>query len=202
MLRRSRVCSLFLLALLSASLLVAQETPKRAEQAGEKASNEIYWKWANFALLAGVLGYFIHKKSGAFFRSRTEAIQKGIEEADSLRRDAEQRLAEIERRLNGLEAETEALRTNAQAEMAAENERLRQETVAGLEKLQRQTESELAGAVLAARKEVQAHAAGLAVELAAVKIGALMTPRADDALISSVLDTLEKTSRTSRKEPN
>ena len=202
MLRRSRVCCLFLLALVCAPLLVAQEIPKRVEQAEEKAWNEVYWKWANFALLAGVLGYFIYKKSGAYFRSRTEGIRKSIEEADRLRREADQRLAEIERRLDGLQAEIEGLGANARAEMAAENERLRQETAAGLEKLRRQAESELAGVVLAARKEVQAHAAALAVELAAVKIRALMTPRADDALISSVLETLEKTSRPSPKELN
>lgn len=201
MLRRSRVCFL-LLALVCVPLLAAQETHKSGEQAHEKASNDIYWKWANFAVLAGALGYFIYKKSGAVFHSRTQGIRKSIEEADRLRREADQRLAEIERRLNGLEAEIEGLGANARAEMAAENERLRQETAAGLEKLRRQAESELAGVVLAARKEVQAHAAALAVELAAVKIRALMTPRADDALITSVLDTLEKTSRTSPKELN
>ena len=58
--------------------------------------SEIYWKWANFIILAGVLGYFVYKKAGAFFRSRTETIRQGIEEADRLRRDAERRVQPVE----------------------------------------------------------------------------------------------------------
>jgi F-type H+-transporting ATPase subunit b len=154
--------------------------------------SEIYWKWANFAILAGVLGYFIYKKAGAFFRSRTEVIRKGIEEADRLRRDAEQRVAEIEQRLKNLEAEVGALRTKAREEMAAENERLRHETEENFGKIRRQAEQEIASAAKAARQEVRAHAAEVAVGLAASKIRGMLTPQADDALVVSFLDGLEE----------
>jgi F-type H+-transporting ATPase subunit b len=114
-----------------------------AEEGGKSAEAEpsqLLWKFANFAILAGLLGYMIYKKAPAFFRSRTEAIRKDIEEADRLRRDAEERASAIERRIENLQAEIESLRDAARAEMTAENQRLRQETEAGFEKMRRQAE--------------------------------------------------------------
>jgi F-type H+-transporting ATPase subunit b len=184
--------------LLVAILLYSTQTfvLNAAEQGGKAAEGEpsqLLWKFANFAILAGLLGYMIYKKAGAFFRSRTEAIRKDIEEAGNLRREAEERAAGIERRIENLQAEIESLRAGARAEMTAENERLRQETEAGFEKIRRQTEQEIASAAKAARHEVRAHAAELAVDLAAGKLRALMTPTTDEALAGAFLDGLEKT---------
>jgi F-type H+-transporting ATPase subunit b len=153
--------------------------------------SQIYWKWANFIILAGVLGYFIYKKAGAFFLSRTAAIRQGIEEADRLRRAAEERAAEIERRMNNLQAEIDSLRNTAREEMAAENERLRRETEESLQKIRKQAEQEIASAAKAARHEVRAHAAELALGLAAGKIRDRLSPAADDLLITSFLDELD-----------
>jgi F-type H+-transporting ATPase subunit b len=155
--------------------------------------SQIYWKWANFIILAGVLGYFIYKNAGAFFRSRTEAIRRGIEEADGLRRDAELRAAEIERRMNNLQDEIDSLRKTAREEMAAENQRLRRETEEDLQKIRKQAEQEISSAAKAARHEVRAHAAELALGLAASKIRDRLSPAADDLLIASFLDELDHT---------
>ena len=175
----------------------AQAFALNAAEAGGKAAegapSQLPWNFANFAILAGLLGYMIYKKAGAFFRSRTEAIRKDIEEAGRLRQEAEERAAAIERRIENLQAEIESLRAGARAETAAENERLRQETEAGFEKLRRQAEQEIASAAKAARHEVRAHAAELAVDLAAGKLRALMTPTTDEALAGAFLDGIEKT---------
>ena len=66
------------------------------------------WAWANFAILAGVLGYLIVKKGGPWFASRSQAIRKGIADAEEIRRKAEASAAEVDRRLAGLETEIEA----------------------------------------------------------------------------------------------
>ena len=155
-------------------------------------TSELLWKWANFAILVGALGYFVYKNAGAFFRSRTEAIRKGIEEADQLRREAEARVAQMEERLKHLEAEIEALRTEARQEMAAENDRLRREAEDGFKKIREQAEQEIASAAKAARHEVRAHAAELAVGLAASKIRGMLTPQIDEVLVVSFLDGIEQ----------
>jgi F-type H+-transporting ATPase subunit b len=166
-----------------------------AEEGGKSAeggASQLLWKMANFAILAGLLGYMIYKKAGAFFQSRTEAIRKDIEEAGRLRQEAEERAATIELRMRNLEAEIESLRAGARAEMTAESERLRQEAEAGFEKMRRQAEQEIASAAKAARHEVRAHAAELAVDLAAGKIRARMSPTTDEALTGAFLDGIEK----------
>ena len=101
------------IALLAGTLVFAQEHPVANEPAGDATGhaqqgakhgeahaegeapmpNEIWWKWANFALLAGGLGYLISKHAGPFFRSRTEEIQKGIQDAAKVRAEAEARAA-------------------------------------------------------------------------------------------------------------
>ena len=188
--------SIWYCLLVAVLLYSTQAFVLNAAEAGGKAAegepSQLLWKFANFAILAGLLGYMIYKKAGAFFRSRTEAIRKDIEEAGNLRREAEERAAGIERRIENLQAEIESLRAGARAEMTAENERLRQETEAGFEKIRRQTEQEIASAAKAARHEVRAHAAELAVDLAAGKLRALMTPATDAALAGAFLDGIEK----------
>jgi F-type H+-transporting ATPase subunit b len=165
--------------------------------------SEIYWKLANFAILAGGLGYLLYRRAGAFFRSRSDAIRQGIEEADRLRREAEERATEIERRMSNLQAEIEGLRKNAREEMAAENDRLRRETEEGIQKIREQAEQEISSAAKAARHEVRAHAAEMAVLLAAGKIRSRLTPAADDTLVASILDDLDQAgSGKTRKELN
>jgi F-type H+-transporting ATPase subunit b len=177
---------------LSASVALAQEGAEGHGQAAEGGSHELLWKWANFAILAGGLGYLAYKKGGAYYRARGEAIRRGIEEADRLRAEATARVAEMEERLKNLSAEVESLRQAAHHEMAAENERLRREAEERLRRIQEQAEQEIAAAVKAARREVQARAAELAVGLAAGKIRSMLDAQTDQALVIAYLEELER----------
>ncbi len=186
-----------------AGLLLAQEhAPAEAAKGGEHAKAEgghgeehgdpmIWWKWANFVLLAGGLGYLLAKNLPPFFRSRTEEIQRGITEAAALKKDAEARLAQMESRLGKLDAELAALRDGAKAEITAEGERLQVETRAALAKIQSNAEQEIAAATRAASASLRAEAAELAVKLAAGRIQARMTPETQAELVSRFVGTLE-----------
>ncbi len=189
-----RRCGFFVLvlALLSVFPVVAQHGEEGHGGAAGGHSNEILWKWANFAILAGGLGYLVAKKGGAFFRARGEAIRSGIEEADRLRREATARVAEMEERLRNLSAEVESLRQSARQEMAAENERLNQETQNTIRKTREHAEQEIAAAAKSAMHEVQVRAAELAVGLAAAKIRGMLNSQADQALVVSYLEELER----------
>jgi len=192
-LRRFRLTRWFLLAALAAGLLLAQHsTPAEGHADEGKASTELIWKSVNFLILAGLLGYFIRKKAGAFFLSRTQAIRKDIDEAGRQRREADERFAEIEARLKNLDAEIDALRQNARGEMAAESERLRQETADGLRKIREQSAQEILSAAKTARHEVKTYAADLAIGLAAGKIRSSLTSQADEGLILAFLNDIER----------
>ena len=82
----------------------AGEHASEASGEGEHGGMEI-WKWANFAILAGGLGYLIGKNAGPFFAGRTQQIRKDMIESGEMRKQAEARAAEVDRRLASLETE-------------------------------------------------------------------------------------------------
>jgi F-type H+-transporting ATPase subunit b len=165
---------------------------------GETHSNVDAWKWANFLILAGVLGYFIAKRGGAFFRSRQNEIRKGMADAEQARAEAEARLAEVDHRLANLGSEIEVLRRTAREEAAAEGERIRQQTGQRMAKIQVQAEQEIAAAVKAARAELKSYSAELSIGIARQKIRQRITPEGQNALIESFVEGLEKTRDGSR----
>jgi F-type H+-transporting ATPase subunit b len=153
--------------------------------------NEIWWKWANFAILATVLGWLISKNAGPFFRSRTEAIQSAIAESAAAKEEAEARAAAIESRVANLSLEVEQLRRQSKDEIAREGERVRAETTEQIRKVQAQAESEIASAAKHASHELKAYSAELAIELAERQIREQLTPQAQDGLANTFVDELK-----------
>ncbi|MBZ5726720.1 MAG: ATP synthase F0 subunit B [Acidobacteriia bacterium] len=161
-------------------------------EGGEKeGGNLALWKWANFLVLAGGLGYVLGKNAGPFFAARSLSIRKDIIEADDTRKEAEARAAAVNRRLANLEAEIAALRAESHQEAHTETQRLRQHTSAEMAKIQARAEQEIAAAGKAARLELKRYSAGLAIELAEQKIRARMTPESQDALVRGFVRDLK-----------
>ena len=174
---------------LTAILLAASGTclMAQSEVSGDKW---IGWKWANFAILAAGLGYLIKKNLPAFFRARTESIQKDISEAQRMKRDAENRAAEMDARMNALGAEVDRFRAEAHAEMEKEGERIRQETGREIEKLQRQAAQEIESAGKAARRELKTYAAELALQLAEQRIRTRLDAATQAGLVDGFIQDL------------
>ncbi|MDX1983172.1 MAG: ATP synthase F0 subunit B [Bryobacteraceae bacterium] len=175
------------LALILTPVFAAEES-----HGGAHAEPSIAWKWANFAILAGVLGYLINKHAGAFFRSRTAEIQAGITEAAKMRESAERQAADVEKRVANLEAEIAAIRAGAREEMHAEAARFKQETEKTIARLHSQAEFEIASATKLAAAELKQRAAQLAVELAAGEIRQRLNPAAQDKLVSGFVSQLAR----------
>jgi F0F1-type ATP synthase membrane subunit b/b' len=149
------------------------------------------WKWANFLVLAGGLGYLIGKKGGPFFAARSAKIRQDIVEAGEAREQAETRAAEVDRRLANIEAEIAALRAASGKEEEAEAGRFERHTAAEIVKTQAQAEQEIAAAGKAARLELKRYCAELSVGLAEQKIRARMTPDTQDALVRGFVRDLK-----------
>jgi len=162
-----------------------------SQEGGQSAPSMTGWKWANFALLAGGLGYLIAKKAPAFFQGRTAQIRKGIADAAKFKADAEARAAGIEKKVAELGAEIEALRAGARKESEAEYERLREETARQFAKIQAQAEREIASAAKAARMELKAQAAELAIGLAEKQLLGRITAEAGRGLVAGFVKDLE-----------
>ena len=195
--------ALILLALAAMFLLHAQEQPPSAvpaphatgtERTGEaeheSLPNEIWWKWANFIILAAALGYLIKKYAGPFYISQTEEIQNGIREAAAVKAEAEARAAEIERRVATLQVEVEALRAGSKSEIESEGARMRQDTAAEIAKIQGRAEQEIASAAKNAIQDLRTYSAGLALSLAEQQLRGSLTPTTQDALVDSFVKDL------------
>src|ERR1035437_6379118 len=85
------------------SAALAQEHEGGQQKAGvEKEESfaekhELGLKWANFLLLAGVLGYFIGKHAGPFFAARSAAIRQDMDESLRQRQQAEAKAGDGDR---------------------------------------------------------------------------------------------------------
>jgi len=177
-------------AVLAMYLGLAAVAAPAAEGPGEGGSME-WWKWANFIVLAGVLGYMAGRKAPAFFAARSRQIRKDMVEADESRREAEARAAEVDRRLANLETEIAALRAEAQQEGHHEMQVITHQTALDMAKMQAHAEQEIAQAGKAARLELKRHAAELAMGLAEQKIRTRLTPSAQDGLVSDFVRDLK-----------
>jgi F-type H+-transporting ATPase subunit b len=172
-------------------MILAAAFPLAAAEAAHEGGSELPWQVANFVVLAGGLGYLIYKHAGKFFSNRTADIRQGIEEAAKVKAGAEARYADMEKRLSRLGAEIESLRAEATRETQAEGERMREETAREIANIQAQSAQEIESAGKAARHQLRAYAAGLAVSLAERKIREQLTPDADKTLLNAMLKDLE-----------
>lgn len=152
---------------------------------GGQESHTLIWQWANFAILAGLLGWIIVKQGGPALAARTKQIQEGLAAGEKAKAEADARAASVQQKLANLESEIAALRTSAREEREREAERIRREGGAEITRVHRQAELEIEAAGKQAHLDVQRFAARLAIELAEHKIREKMTPEIQAELLHS-----------------
>jgi F-type H+-transporting ATPase subunit b len=178
-------------SLLFSVLLLALST--YAEEAGSASqqSAENLFKWINFALVAGVIVWLCLKKGPAFFGRRADVISADIQKSTEAKKKAELQLQDAETKLQNLEKEVADLRASAQRESASEADRIRNLTVTDEQKIAEAGKAEVYAAERAARLELKALAANLAVNGAESLLVKQLTPAAQEALINNFVKTLD-----------
>lgn len=134
----------------------------------------------NFAILAGVLVYFLRRPIQEYLETRSGQIRQDLVTAADMRRTATQQLEEIQRRIARLPAELETLRTRGAEDIAAEKARIAETANTERERLLDQTRREIQMRLRVARRELTELAAQLAVQVAEQRIKRNITP--DDQL--------------------
>jgi F0F1-type ATP synthase membrane subunit b/b' len=129
----------------------------------------------------------IRKTAGPFFAERGAAILREIAQARTQVEQSEARAQAVEARLALLSREIDDWKAKAKAELAAEHARIERETEQAVRKIFALCEQEITAATKAARAELIAYTAHLAVELAERKIAARMTPDVQRSLLASFL---------------
>ena len=132
-------------------------------------------KIANFAILVGVLVYFLKTPVSVYLVSRATAIRRDLVTAAEMRASAAAQLAEIERKLQSLPSELAALKAQGAQDVAAEQARIAQAAAVERERLIQQTRREIEMRLGVARRELTEHAAQLAVRIAEERIKRTIT---------------------------
>jgi F-type H+-transporting ATPase subunit b len=175
----------------------AEQQEKKEVQSAEQQSPAVQWIarktglsvenayllciWINFLIVVVVLVVLMRKILPVTFRTRTDSIQKRMEDARRESEDARRRLAGVEERLSKLDSEIAQMRSEAEAAGKAEEERVLKAAEDERRRIVETSEQEIAMAANAAQRELKAFVAGLAVDLAEKKIS--VSAAADQALV-------------------
>lgn len=168
-----------------------------AEEAASPFDSTIGWvfRWLNFALVFGGLGYALAKYAPAAFRRRAETIVSAITEASRAKAEAERKRAESEAKLAALDQEIAAMRATAKTEGQSEAERLRALGREEAQKVGRAADAEILAAERAARAELKSIAGRLAIEGAEAQLRKELSPASDASLFRTFVGELAGSAR-------
>ena len=180
-------------ALGTVMLLCGAIGAQAAEEGGSPAEQPIgmVFKWIHFAIVAGLVYWLLAKYLPPVFRRNADTISAAITKATAAKNEAERQLKEAALKIASLEEEVAAFRATAQKEAEAEVQRLRAATLNDAGKISIAAQGEIEAAERAARVELKALAARLAVDGAESLVGKEMTPAVQEALINSFVQSLQ-----------
>lgn len=154
------------------------------------------WKFFNLFLFIGV-AWFLHRRFGRpireALRQRGEAIKRDLETARAERDQALARLAEVEARFAGLDAEVLTIKEKAKLEADAETARLQAATDAEIAKVREQAKREIESAGQVARHELRRFAAQESVKRAEQILEREIRAEDDARLVTLNVDELGRT---------
>jgi F-type H+-transporting ATPase subunit b len=180
----SAVCVLFFCVAPSA------HAAEQGRGSATDGASEIF-KWINFAIVAAVLIWLFRKKLPVWFRGNADKISSAITKATAAKEEAERQVEDAEAKLANLKQEIAALQAAAKREAAEEGERIRALAESDAKKAAIAAQAEIDAAERAARLELKALAAALAVDGAESLLTKQLTPAAQESLVDRFVKSLE-----------
>jgi F-type H+-transporting ATPase subunit b len=163
-------------ALLTVLLLALPSPVLGAAEGGHEGILSTVARLFNFAILAGVLVYFLRAPIQEYLQTRSGQIRHDLVTAAETRRIAAGQLEQIEKQLASLPSELDALKARGAEDIAAEEKRIAETAKAERARLLDQTRREIDMRLRIARRELTEHAAQLAVQVAEQRISRTITP--------------------------
>ena len=142
----------------------------------------------NFLALAVGIGFLALKTLPKKFRDRNTAIQKHLVDARTATEEASARLNAVESRLAKLDAEIAGMRHQIEADTARDEKRIRTSIEEDTAKILAAADAEIQSATAQAHRDLQRHAAELAIEHAAQRL--VVTAETDRLLVQSFAQRL------------
>jgi F-type H+-transporting ATPase subunit b len=173
----------------------------RGEEKGEAAEEHgnpivtMSAKLLNFALLVGLLVYFLRAPIAAYLASRSTQIRQDLVTASDMRAAATAQLAEIDRKMAALPGELETLRRQGAEDVKSEQSRIADAAIHERNRLLEQTRREIDMRLRIAKRELTEHAAQLAVQVAEQRITRSITPDDQMRLVDQYAAQLKEAAR-------
>jgi F-type H+-transporting ATPase subunit b len=148
-------------------------------------------KIVNFTLLVATLVYFLRAPLNTYLANRRTQVRADLDAAEGMKRSAAEQIAQMDAKLKALPRELDELRARGQAEIAAEEQRIREVAEAERVRLVEQASREIEQQVRMAQRALVEHAADLAVTVAETKIKRDITTDDQARLVNSYLDQVK-----------
>ena len=181
-------------AWLCLTALVLAAAPLAASEVEPRLDAGYWWdqfvKFFNVALVVGVLYFLLRKPVRNFFAERARQIDESLEAAEATRAEAERRLAEVKEKVSGLRREVEEIRRRAGEEGEAEKARIVAAAEREAERIVAGAGREIENRFRAARHELKAYAAELAVGRARSLLGERLGDEDDRRVVDRCLDEM------------
>jgi len=161
------------------------------EEKSEGHKHELLFKWINFVILVGGLGYVLRKPLANFFVQRSASIQKSLDEGRKALEASQAQLQAAEDKLRRFEEEMASFRAAALEEMKAEREHLRRMTATEIEKMMGSLRVQMEVATKQARLELKLYGAQQAVEMARQMIAQRLEEAGQRRLVADFVARLE-----------
>ncbi len=145
----------------------------------------------NFAILFGVLIYFLRKPARSFIENSLQTIRKLITDADETQKIAEAKMKEAEEKLAGLSREIEELMEHAREESEAEKARVLSEAEEAVERLKREASHAIQQELKKSQEELRNEVAEIAVTIAREIIQENIQEKDHTRFIAEYLEKLE-----------
>ena len=157
-------------ALLLCLFILAPVTAFAAGGGGHADSGAVLkdfiYRCFNFALMAGLLAYFVTKPIRKGLKGRTEEIEKTLADAESAKAAAEAKHKEYSDKLAKATEEIAGITEAIRREGELERDKIIAAAKEMADKIEREADNKAAGVVAKARIELREEASRLAVELA------------------------------------
>jgi F-type H+-transporting ATPase subunit b len=156
------------------------------------ATMDFLGKLVNFLILFGGLAFVMRKPLKAMLAKRTADIGDSIRDAEGARAVAETKSEGSKARLSSLSEEIGRLKAAAEEEGRRESGRISRAAAEEAERLKKLTRQEVEEQVRLGVRELKAHAAARATDLARERIRKRLTPELQAALIDKSIDRLSR----------
>lgn len=146
----------------------------------------------NFVLLFVVIFLLARKPIQAFFADRRSAIRKDLDDAAELKKQAEERYAQWQRRLVDLETELEGIRAATRERADVERENLLADARAAADRIRADAATAVDQEVRRAKQRLRDESSELAVELAAGILRERVSGDDRDRLLNEFIERIER----------